>query len=86
MTNTDIEIIGYFAAVTTTIAFIPQLLKTIITKKAEDVSLVTLILFITGVGAWMIYGYEISALPILIANTITLILNLLILIFKLIYS
>ena len=86
MTNFDIEIIGYFAAVTTTIAFIPQLLKTIITKKAGDVSLITLLLFITGVGAWIIYGYEISSLPILIANTVTLILNLLILIFKLIYS
>ena len=82
----NIEFFGYFAAILTTLAFLPQLLKTIITKKAEDVSLITLIMFITGVASWIIYGYKISAIPIIIANVITLILNSLILIFKINYS
>ncbi len=47
----NIEIFGYCAAVLTTLAFIPQLIKTIISKKAEDVSLITLIMFLTGVGS-----------------------------------
>jgi len=81
-----IEFFGYFAAVLTTLAFIPQLVKTLKTKKAEDVSLTTLIMFLTGVSAWIIYGIQISSKPILIANIITFLLNFLILIFKLIYS
>jgi len=81
-----IEFFGYFAAILTTLAFIPQLIKTLKTKKAEDVSLTTLIMFLTGVAAWIIYGIQISSKPILIANVITFLLNFLILLFKLIYS
>ena len=86
MNNLNVEIFGYFAAISTTLAFLPQLLKTLRTKKAEDVSIVTLIMFITGVGSWIIYGYKISSIPILLANIITFILNSLILIFKVIFS
>ncbi len=82
----NIEFFGYLAAFLTTVAFLPQLIKTLKTKKAEDVSLITLIMFITGVGSWIIYGYKISSTPILIANIITFILNLLILILKIYYS
>ena len=82
MFTLNIEFFGYFAAILTTLAFLPQLIKTLKTKKAEDVSLVTLIMFLTGVLSWIIYGYKISSTPILLANIITFILNLLILIFK----
>ena len=81
-----VEFFGYFAAILTTLAFIPQLIKTLKTKKAEDVSLTTLIMFLTGVAAWIIYGIAISSKPILIANVVTFLLNFLILVFKLIYS
>ena len=82
----NIEFFGYFAAILTTLAFLPQLIKTLKTKKAEDVSLITLIMFLIGVLSWIIYGYKISSTPILIANSITFILNLLILIFKITFS
>ena len=82
----NIEFFGYSAALLTTLAFLPQLIKTLQTKKAEDVSLITLIMFLTGVLSWIIYGYKISSTPILIANIITFILNLLILIFKITFS
>ena len=80
------EIFGYFAAILTTAAFLPQLIKTLKTKRADDVSSITLIMFIIGVLSWIIYGYKISSLPILVANLITLILNLLILISKIYFS
>ena len=82
----SIEFFGYFAAILTTAAFLPQLIKTLSTKKADDVSLITLIMFISGVLSWIIYGYKISSMPILIANLITFILNLFILISKIYYS
>ncbi len=86
MNSFNIEFFGYFAAILTTVAFLPQLIKTLKTKKADDVSLVTLIMFILGVGFWIVYGYEISSFPILIANVITFTLNLFILISKIYYA
>ncbi len=86
MLSLNIELFGYFAAILTTIAFLPQLIKTLKTKKADDVSLITLIMFISGVGFWIIYGYKISSFPILLANIITFILNFFILISKIYYS
>ena len=86
MSSANIEFFGYFAAVLTTAAFLPQLIKTLKTKKADDVSLITLIMFICGVGSWIVYGYKISSFPILVANIITFLLNLFILISKIYYS
>ena len=82
----SIEFFGYFAAILTTTALLPQLIKTLKTKKADDVSLLTLLMFIIGVGSWIVYGYKISSIPILLANLVTFLLNLLILIFKIYYS
>ena len=82
----NVDIFGYFGAVLTTAAFLPQLIKTLKSKKADDVSLTTLIMFIVGVISWIIYGYKITSIPILIANLITLILNFLILISKIYFS
>ncbi len=77
---------GFIAAALTTIAFLPQVIKTWRTKKAEDVSIVMLLMFITGLIFWIIYAIQTSALPVLIANIITFILNLTILTLKLIYD
>ena len=82
----NIDIFGYLAAILTTAAFLPQLIKTLKTKKADDVSLTTLVMFIIGVLSWIVYGYKISSLPILMANLVTLILNLSILISKIYFS
>ena len=86
MYTLNIEFFGYFAATLTTAAFLPQLIKTLKTKKADDVSLLTLIMFLCGLVFWIIYGYSISSFPILVANIITLILNIFILISKIYYE
>ena len=82
----NVDIFGYIAAILTTAAFLPQLIKTLKTKRADDVSLTTLIMFIIGVLSWIIYGYKISSKPILIANLVTIILNVSILISKVYFS
>ena len=80
-----IDLYGFLAALLTTIAFLPQLYKTWQTKSADDVSLIMLILFITGLFCWIIYGLKINSFPILIANVITFIFNFSILILKITY-
>ena len=80
-----IDLFGFLAALLTTIAFLPQLYKTWLTKSAEDVSLIMLILFITGLICWIIYGLKINSIPIVVANVFTFIFNFSILILKIIY-
>jgi MtN3 and saliva related transmembrane protein len=80
-----IDLFGFSAALLTTIAFLPQLYKTWQTKSADDVSLVMLILFITGLLCWIIYGLKINSIPILVANIITFVFNFSILILKIRY-
>ena len=66
-------------------AFIPQLQQTWRTHSAQDVSLGMLLIFVTGVFLWLVYGLLLGALPIILANLITLVLTLAILILKLRY-
>ena len=80
-----IDLFGFSAALLTTIAFLPQLYKTWQTKSAEDVSLIMLILFLTGLICWIIYGSKIHSTPILVANVVTFIFNFSILILKTTY-
>ena len=81
-----IDLFGFLAALLTTIAFLPQLYKTWRTKSADDVSLIMLILFITGLIFWIIYGLKIHSIPILVAYVVTFIFNFSILILKLSYN
>ena len=80
-----IDLFGFLAAFLTTLAFLPQLYKTWQTKSADDVSLIMLILFLTGLICWIIYGLKIHSIPILFANIVTFIFNFSILILKIRY-
>ena len=84
--NILLEYIGFFAAFCTTIAFLPQAAKVWKTKSTKDISLLMFVIFTIGVFSWLIYGITISDLPVILANTITLILSLFILVFKLKYK
>ena len=86
VTNFILKYIGFFAAFCTTFAFLPQAIKVWKTKSTKDISLYMFIIFTTGVFSWLIYGITISDLPIILANSITLILSFFILIYKIIYK
>ncbi len=81
----QVTLIGLLAGTLTTIAFIPQLQQTWRTRSAQDVSLGMLLTFTTGVFLWLVYGLLLDALPIILANLVTLVLTLAILILKLRY-
>jgi len=78
-----VEAIGYVAAVLTTVAFVPQAWQTWRTRDAAGVSLGKYALFCTGVALWLVYGLLLGAWPIILANTVTLVLALAILVMKL---
>lgn len=80
------EFIGFVAAFLTTSAFIPQAWLTWKRKRAEGVSLGMYAIMVSGVICWLIYGIMLGALPIIIANTISLLLSAFILVMKLVYK
>ncbi|WP_413166498.1 SemiSWEET transporter [Capilliphycus salinus ALCB114379] len=77
--------IGLLAGSLTTIAFLPQVIKTWKTKSTRDVSLEMFVIFCTGVFLWIVYGALIGDLPVVAANIVTLSLASTILFFKLKY-
>jgi MtN3 and saliva related transmembrane protein len=80
-----ITVLGLAAGSLTTIAFLPQMFQTWKTKSAKDVSFVMLITFMSGLFLWLIYGIVLGALPIILANGVTLIFNFIILWLKIKY-
>ena len=72
MTNT--EWIGSTAATLTTTAFIPQAWKVWRTRHTADISLGMYALFTLGVALWLAYGILLGSWPIILANSVTLLL------------
>ena len=83
MINPVFEIVGLSAAFLTTSAFIPQVYKIYKEKNADGISVTMYIILFTGVILWFIYGILIGSLSIIIANGVTALLQLSIIIFKL---
>lgn len=65
--------IGTVAAVCTTAAFIPQILK-IRRQGGRDLSYPMLLLYLTGIVLWLIYGLMIHAAAVIWANAATALL------------
>jgi MtN3 and saliva related transmembrane protein len=76
------DLLGYGAAVLTTVAFIPQAWQTWKTRRAEGVSLSMYCIFATGVAMWLAYGVLLGSTPVIVANAITLALALFIMVMK----
>jgi len=75
--------VGFFAGFLTTISFLPQIVKTWKTKSASDLSLGMFSVFSVGVLFWLVYGFLIQESPMILWNSVTLILVLAILVMKL---
>ena len=60
----------------------PQAIKVFKTKKTEDISFGMFLLMCVGVALWDVYGFIISSIPVIIANSITLLLAVYIFVMK----
>jgi MtN3 and saliva related transmembrane protein len=75
--------LGYAAALLTTLAFVPQAVKTIRTRDTRDLSLWMYLIFTSGIAFWFCYGISIGSWPMIVANAVTFLLAATILILKL---
>ena len=78
--------IGIVAAILTTSAFFPQVIKVHLSKHTRDISLLMCVLLAGGVFLWIIYGLLRNSHPIIVANSITLGLTLYLIYLKLKYG
>lgn len=69
-----INILGFIAATFTTIAYLPQVIKTYKSRSASELSLGTFSMLTAGVLLWLVYGLLSNDPPIIFANFLTLIL------------
>ncbi len=81
-----VNIVGFMAGALTTMAFVPQVIKIWKSKNTHDISMETFAIFSLGVAMWLLYGIQLGAVPIILANGITLLLSLTILFFKMKYK
>jgi len=78
-----IPMLGFTAGTLTTLAFVPQAIKSWKSKSTQDVSLAMFLVLCTGILLWLTYGFLINDTPLIVANGFSLLLTGSILIMKL---
>jgi MtN3 and saliva related transmembrane protein len=81
-----IQLVGIGAGILTSVSMLPQIIKTFKEKKAEDLSVVMILVLMTGVGSWIWYGFLRNDLPIIFTNCFSFLLNSVLLFFRFKYA
>lgn len=63
-------ILGLIAGALTTSGYIPQIVKGYRTKKMHDVSILMVSILCVGMSLWIVYGYLVSDLALLVSNIV----------------
>ena len=79
----NLEWLGFLAATLTTVAFVPQALKTLRTRDTSGISLGMYAVFTIGIACWFGYGVFLESWPMIVSNAITFLLSSTILALKL---
>lgn len=69
------EIVGLSAGICTAVSLLPQLLKLLRHKKADDISLFYLVILFVGLALWIWYGILREDIPIVVTNGFSLVIN-----------
>jgi MtN3 and saliva related transmembrane protein len=79
---TWIEVAGHTGAFLSSITFIPQVYKAWQSKSVGDLSLSMVVIVFTSTIVWLVYGVNLSLLPVIICNSIIAVLSLILIYFK----
>lgn len=78
-----VNLVGFLAAACTTVSLVPQVVRIWKLRSAREISLIMFSVYSCGVLLWLLYGIAIRSVPIILANTLSLVLSLGILVLKL---
>ena len=74
--------LGLFAGACTTLSFLPQVIRTLRTRHAGDLSAAWLLIFTVGTAAWLAYGILRSDVAVAAANGVTFVLVMMLVVAK----
>jgi len=77
--------IGIVAGILTACSMLPQLIKVIKNKEAEDISLKMLVVLMCGIAMWIVYGIFRDDWPIIVTNSFSLLVNITLTFFRVKY-
>lgn len=84
--NIDPEIIGFVAGGLSSALFIPQIIKILKEKSAEEIALLTCVIGIISSGLWLWFGIEKEHISMIVTNSIACSATAILLVLKLIYT
>jgi MtN3 and saliva related transmembrane protein len=73
------QVVGIVSSVLTAVSMLPQLIKVIREKDAENVSIVMLSVLLAGLAMWIYYGVLIKDLIIIVSKSFSVLLNVVLL-------
>jgi MtN3 and saliva related transmembrane protein len=80
------DILGYLAGTLTTVSLLPQVWRTFRTKDVSGISLKMYFIFTVGIAIWLAYGIVLGEVPMIVANSVSLVLACLVLAMKVRYG
>ncbi|OSZ77028.1 hypothetical protein CAP36_11415 [Chitinophagaceae bacterium IBVUCB2] len=80
------EYVGIGAGILTACSLLPQLFKIVKEKEAGDISYFMLFILLTGIGGWIWYGILKDDWPIILTNSFSFLVNLVIIFFSIRYK
>lgn len=78
--------IGIIAGILTASSMLPQVIKIAREKKAEEISLVMLLVLLGGIALWIVYGVMKKDMPIIVTNSFSLLVNIVLMILRIKYK
>ena len=84
--NINPEIIGFVAGGLSSALFIPQIVKILKEKSAEEIALLTCIIGIISSGLWLWYGVMREHISMIIINSISIVATSVLIVLKIIYT
>ena len=78
-------LLGLIAGALTSLSFLPQLIKIWRSRSAGDISLVMYVIITTGFVLWLWYGILIFSIPVIVANSIAILISGMIILLKIKY-
>ena len=76
------NILGFAAGTLTTFSLVPQVIKAWKSKHTKDVSMGMFATLCAGLVFWVLYGFSINSLPVIVTNIVSFILGMFIIFLK----
>ncbi|MEI9917609.1 MAG: SemiSWEET transporter [Bacteroidota bacterium] len=76
MNEQFVQVLGFVAGICTAVSLIPQIVKIVKEKKAQDISVTYLFVLLFGIALWITYGIMRKDAPVIATNVLSALINI----------